>query len=328
VYDTGLGDSRGYYKDGAYTAAPLVSASKLPSDEFSDQDLSRDPQLEYFDSILVRFDALRKTLHTTPPRLVVEALGRRYPVHMGASPAEWKSWRWRVLNTDPKMAQLASMQRGTVLKLLRLCTKEFGNGKGEVGVGKRLSMWIWGLLARLPERGELNSEEIGVVRELGQRGVWVSVKIKGVHDLGGLDGGDNVEDGEEEIVEMEVERDDDDGAGMIGPVQPHTATEDTPAAEEEGLEAMRARIIANLSSDSAAAEEPTAEIMIASEVLATKQVEAADEAEAEAETTNENEEESEEDLIRNTKATIDMVITIAGEIYGQRDLLEFREIWE
>ncbi|OCL08258.1 hypothetical protein AOQ84DRAFT_364286, partial [Glonium stellatum] len=29
----------------------------------------------------------------------------------------------------------------------------------------------------------------------------------------------------------------------------------------------------------------------------------------------------------NTLATIDMIITIAGEFYGQRDLLEFREAW-
>jgi hypothetical protein len=29
----------------------------------------------------------------------------------------------------------------------------------------------------------------------------------------------------------------------------------------------------------------------------------------------------------NTRATLDMIITISGEVYGQRDLLEFREVW-
>jgi hypothetical protein len=29
----------------------------------------------------------------------------------------------------------------------------------------------------------------------------------------------------------------------------------------------------------------------------------------------------------NTKATVDMIITVAGETYGQRDLLEFRQTW-
>jgi hypothetical protein len=32
--------------------------------------------------------------------------------------------------------------------------------------------------------------------------------------------------------------------------------------------------------------------------------------------------------LQNARATIDMVITVAGEVYGQRDLLEFREEWE
>jgi len=31
--------------------------------------------------------------------------------------------------------------------------------------------------------------------------------------------------------------------------------------------------------------------------------------------------------LSNTKATVDMIITIAGEVYGQRDLLEFRSVW-
>ena len=38
-------------------------------------------------------------------------------------------------------------------------------------------------------------------------------------------------------------------------------------------------------------------------------------------------EEAEEVPNANTMATIDMIITIAGEFYGQRDLLEFREAW-
>lgn len=37
--------------------------------------------------------------------------------------------------------------------------------------------------------------------------------------------------------------------------------------------------------------------------------------------------EAEEMPNANTMATIDMIITIAGEFYGQRDLLEFREAW-
>jgi len=39
-------------------------------------------------------------------------------------------------------------------------------------------------------------------------------------------------------------------------------------------------------------------------------------------------EETDEEMRRNTRATVDMIITVVGEVYGQRDLLEFREVWE
>lgn len=229
------------------------------------------------------------------------------------------------------MAQLASMQRGTVLRLLKLCTKEFGSGSGGVAVGKMLSSWIWGLLARLPERGELNSEEIAVVRELGKRGVWVSIKVKGVHDLGGLNGGDDEDEiGEEEDVEMEanveeeaVERVKDDEHGIIGPVRP-AAVQETPT---EDLKTAQARMLAHLSSDlREPAEESTPEINIEAEVPASKDGDTP--SENERKEIERDDEYSEDNTLQNTKATIDMVLTVAGEMYGQRDLLEFREVWE
>jgi hypothetical protein len=33
------------------------------------------------------------------------------------------------------------------------------------------------------------------------------------------------------------------------------------------------------------------------------------------------------ELLKQTRALLDMVITVVGEFYGQRDLLEAREIW-
>jgi len=75
-----------------------------------------------------------------------------------------------------------------------------------------VSAWIWGLLARLPGRGELVSEEVGVVRELGKRAVWVGVEMKGV-DMGGLEeqmeeGGEDDGNQDEEIMDVEVDGED------------------------------------------------------------------------------------------------------------------------
>ena len=72
-------------------------------------------------------------------------------------------------------AQLARMDRATSLKLLRLLTNDKLAMGGNTIPSERLSRWIWGVLARLPDSGELNSEEIGLVRDLGKRAVWLGV---------------------------------------------------------------------------------------------------------------------------------------------------------
>lgn len=72
-------------------------------------------------------------------------------------------------------AQLAMMDRTTSLKLLRLLTNDKLAMGGSTIPSERLSRWIWGVLARLPDSGELNSEEIGLVRDLGKRAVWLGV---------------------------------------------------------------------------------------------------------------------------------------------------------
>ena len=34
------------------------------------------------------------------------------------------------------------------------------------------------------------------------------------------------------------------------------------------------------------------------------------------------------DVVMQTRAMLDMIITVVGEYYGQKDLLQEREIWE
>ena len=42
---------------------------------------------------------------------------------------------------------------------------------------ERTSRWIWALLARLPDKGELDYQEIGWIRELGKRAVLLMVSL-------------------------------------------------------------------------------------------------------------------------------------------------------
>jgi hypothetical protein len=329
-----------------------------------------DQQTRYFNTIIARHEFLRAQLQETPPIEVLEALGQDHPTHIGkltVAIAKW--WRWKMRTVDPRPAQIASMDKPTVLRLLGLLTGGTLLKRGaEVEVG--VSRWAWSLLARLPERGELTSEEIGVVRELGKKAVLIGMGLRenknweeGMQEvekdfneereeLPGIVNEDEIElDLQDEKVNLEDSENDAEisatdllgGGSFIGPrlpdEKPFTTQDDTngvaipkaipvheggggdhdTTSEEEGelssegdpgdpdaLAAARARILARLDQehidDSDADELVEAEIQDAKDKSAT--------------------------ALWNTKATVDMIITVAGELYGQRDLLEFRGAWE
>lgn len=253
-------------------------------------------------------------------------------------------------NTEPIAAQLAGMDKDTVLKLLRLMagmSGSFGNSqKGTTaGIKGRTSRWLWGLLAKLPDRGELCSEEIGVIREVGKRAVWIAVGLRGV-DTAALDGGEQDQDEDEEdgeILDNVVEDSDnfvpevEDAGENFGKDReyeigmdegpPETNVENDPELtaslnppnqdivdrdheSAEYLVAARARLLARLAAPVIEEQEINLEPAFGEDLNKT----------------------SMEDLdnageLSNAHATIDMIITIAGEMYGQRDLLEFRDAW-
>lgn len=229
---------------------------------------------------------------------------------------------------DPLPVQVASMGKETVLKLLRLVMGGTLLSRGRP-VNDRVSRWIWSLLAKLPERGELTSEEIGVVRELGKKAVLVGMGLQrsegweeGLEEMEGMVGGGDeggvVED-EGEIVENREKL---DGESVVQAAsngdevgESEAPPETSVSTEEEGmkpedLEAIKARMLANISGSSTSVDAPPEDPIPEDPTP---------------------EEPSKEDVVqtqdRNTRATVNMVLTIAGEIYGQRDLLEFREVW-
>lgn len=248
---------------------------------------------------------------------------------------------------DPLPVQIACMDKATVLRLLGLMTGGalLKNGM-EVDVG--ISRWAWGLLARLPDRGELTSEEIGVVRELGKKAVLVGMGLR--EDKQWEEGITEVEAGyeldddfgetgsytnQEEIsldmdddigeIEMDLPQDSSNAQKQeIGPqlprddgdVEPHlekadecTSTKNGDSEETESqddISLAKARILARLQGQRAADGRPIAD--------------------SEGESIDETSTTSPSSKW-NTRATVDMIITVAGEIFGQRDLLEFRSIW-
>lgn len=336
IYEDGIGDFRGRYEDGAYfVSARDDGQSSISSNIIEDHN----SQLAYFDSILARYETLRSKLRRLPPPKIVEQLGKDYPTYLGPlNKATAKWWLWKMRTSDPRSAQIASMDKSTILRLLGLITQGSTLKRGsEITVG--ISTWVWSLLARLPDRGELTSEEIGVVRELGKKAVLVGMGLqkaqiweKGIQEVeAGYDS--DVHEEEEELVDYvndeEIVLDDVEDANEEGEVQPtnstirsdNITTQDTSNSntfeavplngdftEPDSLAAIKAKLLARIHD-----QEP--EVNLEPEIHDPEPI-------------STQEGSPPQELSKwNTKATVDIIITIAGEVYGQRDLLEFRGSW-
>ena len=255
------------------------------------------------------------------------------------------------------MAQLAGMDSDSVLGVLGLLEGLLGSVVGKaVGDGRRpgeetklrvLSAWCWGLLGKMREVGELGSEEVAVVRELGKAAVAALMGLKGV----------NVpHQGEDEDDEDEDEVEGNDLAEKQLPNQAATVTD-----EAEDLEAAKARLAARLATTSDSQPEfqspplpnkspppppPASNHQQQPSLSKAPTPNSSETVGITNTTTNLNGELSAHkepaenkssagkkdngtiDADKQVRALLDMIIVIVGEVFRQRDLLEFREIWD
>lgn len=372
-----MGDTRGWYNDGAYTAAPddLVEDWDEAEGE-EDGDAGMDPQTAYFDGMIARFAMLRQRLNRKPPAKIVDTLDTDHPTYIPRLNNEIsRAWRWRFRNIDPHPAQLASMDKSSVLRLLGLLTTGRILRRGEY-VDAKVSRWAWGLLARLPERGELVSEEIGIVRELGKRAVLLGTWLKdektweeGLDEVereledDTTDGADDSymnEDGEvkedfeegqfgadedldESMAEEYEEVDEPAEEDIMGVTLQASTTQKSHAIVDESNATIEISAETAVSQPAASTDDISAAKLALLERLRTNYADSEDspqtthlaDSEIKPDTSGLPVSTSAPDLLdpqvasrQNTRATIDMILTVAGELYGQRDLLEFREMWE
>lgn len=132
---------------------------------------------------------------------------------------------------------------------------------------KHMGAWAWGLLAQCREVGQMGSEEVGVLRDLGKkaRGILRAI-MAGIAE-------DGLEDDDDEADRSEAEADDAEPVLSI------------PNPSSDPLAAARQRLLDSLTPSSRDASDET------------------------------------------TLATLDMIVTIVGEFYRQRDLLDGRILW-
>ena len=236
----------GYYADGAYTAAP-VPATNGHTRQSEESESDEDPQEAYYTSLRARFAALSSLLENPPPSDIDLSSSSQTAqrLSLGAKPA-WRS----VLNTTPTTGILGQLPQESVLLGLQMLESRLT--KEQLLKKSCLSLWAWGLLARCRDAGQMVSEDIGILRDLGKKAVSV---LRGLR--------------------VEVEQ------GLDN------------AEEESGDSGPE------IASDVVKVNEPDEELPLM----------------------NSNEH------IPRLLATLDMIITVVGEFYGQRDLLAGRIVW-
>lgn len=380
IYNNGLGDTRGFYSDGAYIAAPSLGPILPPGFPLvlADSDVSEldgtwshemSPKEAYTSSLVARFLSQRAKLQAISAPHAAHKLTPKTPIILPKRTRDaYRVFQGLVHSHDPTPQHLAALSKAIVLRMLDLSTQLFKRRKN---VGGRYSAWVWGLLCRLGDAGTLDSDAVSVVRELGKKAVWVGIGFLdpdatmltegyGAHMLEDHGEQKDLDSGQpchEDSYVLSKANDDNyavvngkEANGQRRGCRPNTSSSDPPEFDHhEALEpAPLIRRRRNTSSPTPPSEEirelasieaPTAP---GSSVGAIETV-----AEAKARllqrlespprvtwntTTALDAESGEHGKDQpcpniNTCATIDMIVTIVGELYGQRDLLEFRDSW-
>lgn len=393
IYQDGTGDSRGYYHDGAYTAAPDYPSSASDEDSFSPDPAAANRAAlaeSYFAALTARFSSLRTRLRQPPPQSVLDALPPEHETEVSSfarGKPTFRTWTHRMRYTDPLPAQVAAMDKVSVLRLLRVVmgAKFFRRG---CALRTRTSRWIWALLARLPDPGEMDSDEVGAVRELGKRAVLVSISREHVAALCevlgreqvvafGLNGVLHEIEGRVGEREVDMGEEDGDGAGELEgdgrygnddeiPLSPESDDQDVARDASEALANGTQAAVVNTDHDLEDGELPEEDEVAVTPRAGSAEVDTQNGGETdmdieEGEVSNEPStdaalqamkakllsdldnvdtweahrpptppaaktpaDDDVSDLV-NMRATVNMILTVAGEFYGQRDLLAFRD---
>ena len=336
---------QGYYSNGAYTATPFPLSRATQASTNGGQQEDQDPQEAYYASLCERFTVLTKRLQSTPPHAS--------PNNTDVYYFDWTTrriWRGKILNTAPTMAVLVRLTQESVIWGLDVLESllTLANIRGKRG--KYVEAWTWGLLGKCREVGQMGSEEVGVVRNLGKRAVWLIRRIRAGDVPSGTideldvnteeeDGEEEEEDGDGEVEEEHLEDgadptdldDADDGhSSYIDPIttadfgsNDTSEANPTTTTSDADLEKAKQHILNSLVTNQAQTDSAETNASNDDSTQSPAPKNANPDLNVEAEGLNERSDEKPELL-----ATLDILVTIIGEFYGQRDLLDGRLLWD
>lgn len=250
------GDRGGWYYDGAYTGAPVDGYGDYQNDyegyEYAegeethinagggreegglDQDTEEelDAQEVYYTALLKRFNAFRNSL--LHPPLHTKTTSNQSPSTSLNAATDFRSkqsqWGMVMRFNAPTAAHIATLSQEGVIKGLErvdyLLSKRHLVHPG--GTGRTLGAWAWALLAKCRELGQMRSEEVSTLRELGRKAGRLRINVRA--RMIGEQKGELTKDEEEDDDEEEEES----SAGATEEIRPDDITD---VATEAGVAA-------------------------------------------------------------------------------------------
>lgn len=260
-----------------------------------------DAQKSYYNILRHRFLLLRSTLRCSPPADAISALDNLHPISLPRNAGSaHKEWRRLLLAVNPHMVQVACMDMDSVLEVLEILARMISDvvRSEDIERVRRVGVWAWALLGKCREVGQLATEEVGVIRNIGKRAATILNKVQDTESNRCQETASSVSNPEEEDdTQKESPIHDENIKQEELPESAGTQDSSIPNAslKQSELEAAKARLQARLQGNDESTETPSSS--------------------------------DEEYLMKQTRALLDMIITVVGEFYGQRDLLEAREVW-
>ncbi|KAM0718209.1 hypothetical protein Q7P37_006541 [Cladosporium fusiforme] len=249
-----LGDSRGYIVEDCYIARPVLRPQPPKKKTVTAKEAYTEILKRRFKAARSRFwdPHLTQSVNQTDDSKHIPS-----PYHSKKAYDECVSL---VQNSSPSPTQLQALDQEDTLGMIELIQNNYFK-RGET-LAKNTCTWIWALLARLDDVGNMNNDEVFVLRDLGKRALVIQISFNNAAMAAQL----------EDISRAEAASDN-----------------EATSPQREGQEKKQ--------------DDPSKTDTAGSTVTQKLDPE-------------------------NTLATLDMIVTIVGEFFGQRDLLDSRRSWE
>ncbi|PLN75439.1 hypothetical protein BDW42DRAFT_189269 [Aspergillus taichungensis] len=235
------------HKDGVLVTTTAASATLAASPE---KTTFSEAQASYYNLLHHRFVLLRSILKCTPPSSVITSLDDWHPITLPRhSKNARREWRRLLLAVDPQTAQLACMDMNSVLGVLGIMGRLMSENvrSGDATRIRRIGAWAWGLLAKCREVGQLGTDEVAEIRDLGKRATKILSKMREEEAEVEAAGDVSADESDEELPDdgpAPVEEETDVDTRTTGIDQDMLDVEEDPSGE--GLEVAKARLQARL----------------------------------------------------------------------------------